>query len=374
MRIGIDARCLEEKERTGVARYLLNLLRAFCELAPQNEYILYIKNDSLSDLPIKSCVEQRSLDRDGLAENIVFEQFILPRQAQKDGVDILFSPAYTTPLWCRCQRVVTIHDISYHLFPQWFKFDEILRVRTISRISAKRASKIFVVSEYTKREVVKHYGISAGKILVTHNGVDPRFKPSGDPQAIARVKQKYGIGELYILHVGAIFVRRNIPTLISAFREIANELPCQLVLVGPNRTNPYQDISALIKEKKLERQVVWIEYASDEDLSLLYEGAHLLTLLSAYEGFGFPAIEAMACGTPVVASNLTSLPEVVGDAGLLVDPSDVESVCNAIFRVLIDNKLRASLASKALERAKNFSWKKTAEKSLAAFEELVGRG
>lgn len=373
MRIGIDARCFEEEEATGVTRYLFNLLREFCHLAPQNEYILYLKNENVPDLPQNRCVEQKLLDRDGLAENVVFEHFILPQQAKKDAVDILFSPAYTAPLWCQCKRVVTIHDISYQLYPEWFRFEEILKLRTISRISAKKANKIFTVSEYSKKEIVRHYRISPEKILVAHNGVDPKFQPSGDVEVLSRVKQKYGISENYILHVGAIFVRRNIPLLLSAFSFITHKFPHQLVLVGPNRSNPYQDISLLIRENGLEEQVVWIEYASDEDLPFLYEGADLLVLLSTYEGFGFPVIEAMACGTPVVASNLTSLPEVVGDAGLLVDPKDEEEVKEAILTILSDGKLREVLAKKALEQVKNFTWRKTAKRCLTAFEELAGK-
>lgn len=373
MKIGIDARILEEKERTGVARYLVNLLREFCALAPQHEYILYLKNENVSDVPQNGCIEQKLLDRDGLAENVVFEHYILPRQAIKDRVDILFSPAYTTPLWCKCKRVVAIHDVSYQLFPQWFIFDEILKLRTISRISARKASKILSVSSHTKREIIKYYHVAPEKVVVTYAGVDPRFKPSKNGGAIEEVKRRYGIRNSYFIHVGAIFVRRSIPLLIGAFSRLVDRLPHQLVLIGPNRSKPYQDILGLIREKSLNDRVVWIEYAPDEDLPLLYEGADALVLLSTYEGFGLPLVEAMACGTPVVASNLTSLPEVVGDAGLLVDPSNEAEVTEAIRSVLVDSRLRANLAEKALRRAKIFSWRKSAEKCLAVFEEVVGR-
>lgn len=370
MRIGIDGWWLNEVQRTGVARYLVNLLEQFVIIAPEHEYLLYSPVDLDDTFIHEPCFALRML---GSPDDKVFwENFTLPRIAAMDTVDVLLSPAYTAPLFCKVKRAVAIHDISYQTHPEWFSFRDRFMLRTSSRLSAIRAESVITISDYSKKEMVEHYGISPEKIAVIPLAADPKFTPVDDESVIEKVKRKHGISKEYVLHVGAMFVRRNLPVLLRAFQKVSQELDYQLVIVGPNRTHPFQDIKAMTEELGIADRVIFIEYADDEDMAPLFSGAAASVYLSSYEGFGFPALESLACGTPVVASNLSSIPEVVGDAGLLVTPTDDNEVAAKLYSVLTDDLVRRPLVEQSLLQAKKFSWHRTAEETLRLFERMAG--
>lgn len=372
MRIGVDVRWLEDPKRTGVARYIVNLLREFALLAPENEYVLYARVDLQDDFLNQPCFTHRKIGDEPPRDSVVWENAALPLAVRHDALQALLSPAYTAPLICPVKRIVAIHDISYQTHPEWYSRKDRFFLKTCSRISARKAEAVITISEFSKREMVEHYGIPPEKITVIPLAADPAFRPI-DEERIEEVRMKYGISKEYVVHVGAMFVRRNLPVLLRAFGKIADRVEHELVIVGPNRTLPYQDIKGLARELGIEKRVVFIDYADDDEMAPLFSGATASVYLSTYEGFGFPALESLACRTPVVASNMSSVPEVVGNAGVLVNPLDVDEVAAELLKVLTDTELRSRLEDKALVQAASFSPRRTAEETLALLNRLVGQ-
>lgn len=351
MRIGIDAKDIEGN-RTGVGRYLINLLKHWKD----EDIILYFKKD-IPDLPF----QKRVL---GSSSNAWHMHYSLPRAAKKDKVDILFCPAYVSPLFYSGKTALTLHDIVYEVRPDlysWPSFADRFLLKKVSRISARKADVIFVPSEYTKKEVVKHYQISPEKVFVTYLGIDETVKPVRNLKKI----EEMGIKDKFILYYGSISNRRHLPEIMQAFEKISGY---QFIVIGKNITSPFIDIDGLVKEinGRLGREAILRkDFVSDEELSLLYGSAELLVWLSEYEGYGLPVAEALSCGVPVVTSPITSIPEVAGEAALYVrNPENIDEIYQTIHRGLMDRELRNNLIEKGLEQVKKFSWEKCAEKTM----------
>lgn len=342
MRIGIDCHTLE-KTQTGVARYLINLLKYWKE-SKGAEFILYSMKTVKNPLNIRSTA--------------LYYNFSLPRRAKKNKVDVLFLPFYMRPFFCKVPTAVAIHDISYIAHPQWFDFYH----RTVYSILTKRAIKrskiIFACSEYTKKEILKHFKVNPEKIRVVLLAADGKFDNQKDFNKIQEVKNKYGLKNKYLFYAGSIFNRRHVLETVKAFEMIFKNYPdYQFLVSGRNMTRPFQDINNGIAKV--------IDYVDEKDLLYLYQGAEMFIYLSEYEGFGLPPLEAMACGTPVLTTKKTSLAEVLGDYPLWVDnPSDVEEIKEKMLKVLGDEQLKKEMIEKGLERAKHFSWRQTAEETL----------
>lgn len=364
MRIGIDARCLEGT-RKGVARYLINLLRELAVIAPDNEYILYFRKYVAND----DFLNQRCFTKKVIGTPFLSVKLFLERAA------LFFSPAYTIPYICPSKAVVTIHDISYRVHPEWFSFKS-LEISNKTKRTVQRAAAIITDSQYSKREIEKYYQVEERKVWPIRLAVEDRFCPLSDSAKIKEVKNRYGIREKFILYVGSIFNRRNIPNLLDAFQNLASQLRNhQMLLVGANHTYPYIDVDKLIKKINIkvgENRVIRVDYVSEKDLLWLYRGADLFVFPSVYEGFGLPVLEAMSCGTPVITSNLSSLPEVVGDAAVQVNPLSVAELTEAMYRVIDNENLKRNLCANGLMRAKRFSWRETAYETLAIFKKVVG--
>jgi len=351
LRIGIDAHSLE-KQRTGVGRYLFNLLQEWNKLNLDLEFILYFKNNIPNDIPINSRTTSRELKT---KSNALFMHCFLPRAAKKDKVDILFCPSYIAPILYRGKIALTLHDIVYEAKPDLYNwpsiFDKIL-LKKFSRISAKKANIIFTCSEFSKKEILKHYKISSKKVFNIPLAADKSFKKINDENKLKEIKKKYHIKDKFIFYVGSIFNRRFIPEIIQAFQKNQGY---QFLIAGKNYTN----------YKINQENVIHVDHIESNDLVLLYNAADLFVWLSSYEGFGLPPLEAMACGTPVITTKMASLPEVVGNAAIIVNnPKNINEISNAIYRGLTDNNLRNKLSKKGIEQANKFSWKKTAEKTL----------
>ncbi|MEA3459659.1 MAG: glycosyltransferase family 1 protein, partial [Chloroflexota bacterium] len=283
--------------------------------------------------------------------------------------DVLFIPAHVLPILHPHASVVTIHDLGYLHYPHAHRLLDRFYLDLSTRYNAHAATHLIADSIATKRDLAECYGVDAAKITVVYPGYDQAaFRPA-DVKAIEAVKARYGIASEYILFVGTIQPRKNLVRLIEAF---ANLHTCilanlQLVIAG-KRGWLYEGIFQRVEELGLEGQVVFTGYVAEEDLPALLSGARLLVLPSLYEGFGLPVLEAMACGTPVVCSNASSLLEVAGDAAILVDPLDVEELAAAMERVLRDKELQAEMIERGFERAKRFSWEKCAQETLAVLE------
>jgi glycosyltransferase involved in cell wall biosynthesis len=354
MKIGIEASHLEGQP-TGVGRYLINLLR---EWQSKNlKMVLYFKNE-IPDLDLAGPFEKKLLHSDS---KTWFIHYLLPQAALKDKIDILFCPGYIGPIFYKGKIALTLHDIIYQARPDDFNWPSIwdrILLKWVSKKTVQKAKIIFVPSEFSKQEILKHYQIKPGKILVTPEAADRSFREIDDQNKLEEIKKKYQIKDKFILSVGSIFKRRHLPEVLAAFEKITEQLPnYQFLIIGRNYTG----------QKLSGENVLRQDYLEGNDLTSLYNAADLFIYLSDYEGFGLPVLEAMACGTPVITSSLASLPEVAGDSVLYIqDNSDVEAITYAIYQGLTNQPLRRELINKGLIQAGQFSWQKCAQQTLDA--------
>lgn len=376
MIIGIDARSLEEPEPTGVSRYLGNLLRQFVAVAPENKYVLFFKSGIPShDYLATPAIEARHV-RMGLApkKKVIWEQLFLPRALS--GVDVLFSPSYLTPRSATVPAVVAIHDITFELNPQWFSPLERLKMRTLTKSAAEKAAQVIAVSNATKEDICRYYKIAAEKVRVIHGAADPFFFESAkmSEKDEDECRQKFGLQGSFVLYVGSIFSRRNVPALLDAFKDLVWEgRDLMLMLVGEDRTYPPQDIKGKIAGSGIEDRIVWIDHIRETDLARLYNSAEVFVYPSSYEGFGLPVVEAMACGTPVVTGNNSSLREIAHDAAILVDdPRQSQQIFEALVSVLDDPRKSEDLSNKGRLRASTFSWETAARETLRVLAQAKG--
>jgi glycosyltransferase involved in cell wall biosynthesis len=264
--------------------------------------------------------------------------------------------------------VVTIHDLSFLRYPEGFRKQNRLYLSSFTQWSVQRARRVIAVSESTKRDVVHHYGISPDIVDVVHNGVDPCFQPLPASETTT-FRARQGLPERFLLFVGTLEPRKNVIHLIESYAQLAADRP-PLMLVG-GKGWFYDEIFARVETLGLDDNVRYVGFVPPEDLPKWYNAATLLVYPSLYEGFGLPPLEAMACGTPVVTSTASSLPEVVGEAGLLVDPTDTEALTDAMNRVLGDQELQHEMGSAGLIQAQGFSWQKSARRTADSYRRAL---
>ena len=380
MQIGIDARSLEQ-ERTGVARYLLGLLRTWAVEHRAHEYYLYFEHEVPTDpLLDEACFTTRLPARlPVLKQNIrqlLWEQTVLPLAARRDRVDLLFSPGYTLPALIGGASAVTIHDVSYEAHPEWSRVAQRWRLRTFSRLAARRARVVLTDSQFSRQELLKYYRLPASKVRAIPLAADDYFRQLSASEARKAVTRRFGFEENYLLFVGSIFSRRHIPTLLEAFElALKDGGPASLVLVGADSLRGSFDLSRAIEVLNLRsgrRAVVHFPRVEEDELLSLYNAATAFIFLSDYEGFGLTLLEAMACGTPIISARTSSIPEVVGGAALLVsDPSDSVEVSRAILAVSGHTEVRAQMIQKGFEQASTFSWRRCADETMMVLEQCA---
>ncbi len=356
-RIGFDGRDLLRK-RTGVVNYAVHLA-AHLSSRPDAELIVY--SDTFRDPRVTPPPEValRTLQ----APPIAWKHVALPLALLRDRVDLFHSPTGTLPLLAPCPQIVTMHDLFAAIEPKWFPPGMAPRLRAAQSRAARTARRVVAVSECTRRDLVERYGVAESKITVVHNGVDhERYNPRHvDAERIAA---HYGVKYPFILCVGSLMPWRNAPTLLRATAKLGGKLG--LLFVGRDiwGTDPTQRMAA-------EQGWQWARfsgYVEDEALPDLYAAARVFAYPSLYEGFGIPPLEAMACGTPVVVSNAGALPEVVGDAALLVDPLNEDALAEALQAAADDN---GDLRQRGIARAAKFDWAHTAQQSWRVYEDAL---
>ena len=356
MRIGIDTQALAGK-KSGLGIYTDQLVSHLKQIDRQNEYVLLVNRRKFGE---------RTYDR------LVWENFSLAGEARKEHVGILHTPAFSVPFvkgnW---RSVVTIHDLIGIIFPGHLSFPSRCYWAHWLPFVNRRSERIIVDSNCTKQDVIKYLKVDPQKIRVVHLAASDRFKKSKTSDEIQMVCAQYGISRPYLLYVGNIEPRKNLVRVLKAFSELKKKrnIEHQLVLAG-SRTWRYPILDHLIQEYGLSKSIKCLNYIDDEALISLYNGTELLVFPSLYEGFGMPILEAMQCGVPVLTSKLSSIPEVAGDAAYYVDPYRAEEIEDGIWAVLSDKALSESLRQKGFVQAAKFSWKLTAEKTLAVYEEL----
>ena len=354
-RVALDGRDVLRK-RTGVVNNTLHLARQLTADHPA-DVLVYVDRPETADEPAPPDLPLRCLS----APPILWKHVGLPLALARDGVDVFHSPTGTLPLWAPCRQVVTIHDVFAAIEPHWLTPRMGWQLRTTQRRAAHAATAVIAVSESTRRDLVERYAVPAERIRVIHNGVDhARFRPQEvDAEAVAR---RYGVRHPFILCVGSLMPWRNGPRLLRA----AAHLNYGLLFVGRDiwGTDPTARVAA-------EHGWDWARFAgyvADSDLPALYAAASAFAYPSLYEGFGIPPIEAMACGTPVVASSAGALPEVLGDAALLVNPYDEAALADALQAAVNDP---GTLRRKGLERAARYTWQRTAAETWQVYAEAA---
>lgn len=370
MRIGIDASRATAAEPAGTENYSLHLIRALVDLAagrPDLELELYAKTVLSADMG----------DQNGYTTHVIpngrgWTHLRLSAQMLRRRPDVLFVPAHVVPLIHPERTVVTIHDLGYLQYPEAHPTIDRWYLDLSTRWNARSSCRIITPSQATKIDVMNRLGVDGDLIEVIHSGVDPAIRPVGDGARIEEVKARHGITGEYLLTVGTVHPRKNIAGLLKAFDLLRREdrIGAKLVVVGKMGWKIGQFASLA---QALGDQVVWAGYVPPEDLPALYSGATLFVLPSLSEGFGFPVLEAMACGTPVVASNTTSLPEIAGDAAVLVDPKSASDIARGMLSVAENGELRENMRRKGLDQASRFTWRATAEKTLAVLEDAGHR-
>jgi glycosyltransferase involved in cell wall biosynthesis len=370
MLIGIDASRAVAVRRTGTETYSLHLIRNLIALGMGHRFRLYTNGQPAAglfggDLPAAN-VELRLIPFPRLWTHLRLSAEMAVRPPA-----VLFVPAHVLPLIHPRRSVVTVHDLGYLAYPAAHKTGDRRYLDWSTRWNARCATAVIADSAATKADLIRTYGVDERKIRVIHLGRDETLAPVCDARVSAEVRARYGIAGRYLLYVGTLQPRKNLARVIEAFaRAAAGPAFSDLLLVLAGKKGwLYDDLFAQVERLGLPGRVIFPGYVDDADLPALLSGALAFVFPSLHEGFGIPVLEAGACGVPVITSNTSSLPEVAGDAALLVDPHDVDAIAEAMNRLVTDEALRAELSRRGLANVQRFSWEKCARETLAVLLE-----
>ena len=369
IKIGIISDRLN-RQRTGIGNYVYNLLDQFDKESLEDIVLInYQKNSHFKNL--EQILIKNPLDPLGNKSFYFWHIYLHAVLKAKDyGLDIIHSPENATPFTAlKPNKVITVHDITPHFFPESFSPLTLLRYRLLFSRAMETSDRIIVDSISTKNDLIKYYKVKQEKIRVIYLGVNNAFKCFEETK-VEEIKDKWRIDFPFILYVGTIEPRKNIYRLLMAFSKIKKKNAKYKLLMMGIKGWKFKNLLETINNLNLQKDIIFTGYVTDHELPLLYNAADLFIYPSLYEGFGLPPLEAMACGCPVVTSNTSSLPEVIGDAGIMVDPLSVDELANATYSILTNENLREELIKKGLQRSKAFSWKICSEKTLKVYKEI----
>ena len=353
MKIAIDGYEANVLQRLGSSQVAFELLKQFEKLDHQNEFTVFLPDPPLADLP----KERQGWKYKILKPKKLWTRIALPLALYFSTFDLIFSPTHYIPRFSPVKRVATIFDLSFLHFPEMFTKKDLWQLKNWTKFSVENADHIITISNFSKQDIISQYGINKEKITVAYPGYNTdKFKTSS---------KKAGN---YIIYVGTIQPRKNLVRLMEAVARIDG---LKLIIVGKTGWE-YEEILDAPKRLGIEDRVKFLGYVATDKLANLLNGATAFVLPSLWEGFGIPVLEAMACGIPVIVSNVSSLPEVVGKAGLLVDPYSVDQIEQAIRLLMTDAKLRQKYSKAGLAQSQNFSWEKMAKQVLKVFEKVGG--
>jgi glycosyltransferase involved in cell wall biosynthesis len=369
LRIGIDLTAAW-REGTGIFVYAVKLASELLRIDDQNRYTLFFSGEVHPDFkPWQGKFRPVVIP---VREEFTGKQVLMGVLCNAYGLDLIHFPAFPPPMACFRRYVWTLHDAAPWLFPQTMDLKGRLYFQYVGGWAARLSKAIITDSNDAKRNIMAALGLPEIKVNVIHLGIDDGFKKLDNQSFMNSVRLRYGLPQKFMLSVGTLEPRKNLPFLIQAYRQMRNTNQTKLGLVIVGRTG--------WKSEALEgdlggedKNIVLTGFVPQADLVALYNLADVFVSPSLYEGFGFPPLEAMACGCPVIVSNRGSLPEVVGDAALLIDPQDLGSLVGALRAVEETPSLRAALIQKGLERAQQFTWRATATKTLALYNEITAR-
>jgi len=368
MRIGLDATAVDPKEGFGIHTYALNLTKNLLEFDTRNEYVVYCRRQ----IPeaFRPFASRAVFEVCGLRNRKACEQLWLSAVAPFDSLDV-FHCLCSLPFFKPKTSVLSVLGLSWLVSPEVFTTAQLLYWRHCAERTMKKARRLLAISAWTKGMVIRELGIPEARVDVVHLGADlATFSRDYSAQETADLKRRHSLPDRFILYVGGILPVKNLATLVRAFHRLVQSRETQdhdLVIAGGKGWGS-QPLFDLVRELRLEDRVIFTGFFPSDDLPALYRAAAVFVLTSWYEGFGLPIVESFASGTPVVSSNTSCLPEIAKDAAVLFDPNDEIELADAISTVIQDESFRQRLISRGLERAKEFSWKQTAERTLASYE------
>ncbi|MCC7368482.1 MAG: glycosyltransferase family 4 protein [Chloroflexi bacterium] len=377
MRIALNAQLLSTSasyRTAGINRVIYHLLDELPRVPGDEEYLVYAPASDPNRQLLSRPRVRRRLTHLPVARppvRIAWEQSVLPLELLRERADLLHALGFVSPFGWRGRSVVTVYDLSFLRFPEVFNRGNRFYLGTFTPSSLRRADRVITISESTRQDVIELCGVAPERVTPILLAADERFRPA-TPTDIGVFRQQYSLPERFILYLGTLEPRKNIETLVRAYARLREHGSTDHILVlAGGRGWLYDTIFALVQSLGLADYVRFPGFVPAEQQALWYSSATVFAFPSRFEGFGLPLLEAMACGTPVVSSWASSLPEVVGDAGRLVDPSDVEGLSAALCELMNDETLRAELSAAGLARAATFSWRRMAEETVQVYREVL---
>tara|TARA_B100000315_G_scaffold212472_1_gene209858 strand:- start:931 stop:2046 length:1116 start_codon:yes stop_codon:yes gene_type:complete len=365
MKIAIDARVASDKMH-GINRYVRDLISALAEIDHKNEYILISNCDQLKKFAATK--NNFRFLKCNIKLYSIIEQFMIPRILKKEHIDVYHSPTFSAPIFSPCKIVMTIHDMIHLIYADQYSILKFLYYKLIVKTAVHRSAGIITVSENSKKDIIRFLNLPENKVRTIYNGVGESFISQNKEQAKEAIKNKYQVSGDFVLFVGNEKPHKNASNVIKAFDLFIkkNNSKYSLVMVGVSRKYIKK-----VSNCHLSNQLIIVDnICNDTELIFLYQASSLLLCPSFYEGFGLPLLESMACGTPVITSDNSSISEVVGDAAFMVDPYNKDQISEAIIKVLSDRKLRETLIKNGKKRYKLFSWHQTAQKTLMVYKDV----
>ena len=371
MRIAIDGYEANVPDRLGSSQVAFELLKNLEKIDQKNHYLIFLPSAPLSDLP----KERQGWRYQVLKPNKLWTRVALPLALLKSRQkpDVIFSPTHYIPRFLSVKRVVTVFDLSYLHFPEMFKKNDLYKLTNWTKYSIENADQIITISEFSKKDIIKNYDVKEDRVTVAYPGHNARkVKESGLATELSQLKKRLGVKDAYLIYIGTIQPRKNLSKLIAAFAEISG---VQLVIVGKfsgvgREGWMYQEILELPKKLGIEDKVIFTNFLPDKELNALLAGALAYIQPSLWEGFGIPAVDAMSCGVPVLVSDVSSLPEITGEAALTFDPNSEDSIRMAIQKIISDKALRTKLSERGVKQSEKFSWSNMAQTVLSVLEKV----
>lgn len=371
MRVAIDVRKLHD---FGIGTYVRNLVRQLARIDHETDYVLLCRG---SDAGLAASLGENFRAVPQRAPNYsIREQLAVPLSLRRAGATLFHAPHYVLPPLSPCRAVVTIHDCIHLRFPQYLP-NRLAWVYARAQLgfAARRARRVLTVSQASKQDIVRFFDVPEAKVTVIPNAIDERFRQAPADGDLVRVRERYQLPERFVLYAGNVKPHKNLVRLVDAFAAVRRRGFDDLgLLLSGSEVSQHATLRRAVNRCKLHKHVRFLGYQTTETLAALYRLAAVFVFPSLYEGFGLSPLEAIASGTPVVASNVSSLPEVLGDAAVLVDPLDAAAIADGITRVLEDAGLRADLRRKGLARAGRFSWEQSVRQVRRIYDEIEAEG
>jgi len=372
MNIAIDGNEANTEERVGIGEYAYQVIKQLYNYRLKHKFVIFLKNPPKNDLPIVS----ENWEYQIIGPKPFWTQLALPiKLLTSRNLDVIFSPTHYAPRFSPIPSVISIMDLSFIRYPKLFNRKDQLQLKRWTKYSIRQAKYVLTISQFSKNQIIDFYKADSNKIYVTYPGYKKEiYRVNYAAEEINQVKKKYGLSN-YLMFVGTIQPRKNIQRLVIAFSKLVKNFPdLKLVIIG-KKGWLYEDIFKMMENKAMVKKIVYLGYIEDIQIAKLYNGASCFVLPSLYEGFGLTVIEAMACGCPVIVSNISSLPEVAGNAAIYVEPTSIESIVSGINGIIRQDQqyYREDRIKKGLTQVKKYSWENCGLKTLEVLEQSTSR-